>query len=249
MDEDGEINLPVKDDKWIKYDIVGDHIQNYNFLINLAHFKGHAMGGFGGVLKNQSIGIASKKGKAYIHSAGKSTTNPWGNNDQDSFLESMASAAQAVHDYFKKDGKNIVYINVMNNLSIDCDCDGNPHKAEMNDIGILASTDPVALDKACLDLIFNYNSTSGDDASALQQRIRNLHGTHTVEYAEKLGLGTQEYNLINIDNPASNKPTTASNLRYNVYTLNGEKLLTNATSIDNLKPGIYIINGEKKEIH
>ena len=249
MDEEGEIQLPVQDTKWIKYDIVGSHIQNYDFMINLAHFKGHTMGGFGGVLKNQSIGVASKSGKAYIHSAGKSTTNPWGNNNQDSFLESMAAAAQAVHDYFKKDGRNIVYINVMNNLSVDCDCDGNPHKAEMNDIGILASTDPVALDKACLDLVFNYNSTSGDDATALQNRITSLHGTHTVEYAEQLGLGSQVYRLVSIDNNTSGvENTTGGSERYNVFSLDGKKVLTNAASLDGLQPGTYIINGQKHVI-
>ena len=249
MDEEGEIQLPVQDTKWMQYDIVGSHIQNYDFMINLAHFKGHAMGGFGGVLKNQSIGVASKSGKAYIHSAGKSTTSPWGNSNQDSFLESMAAAAQAVHDYFKQDGRNIVYINVMNNLSVDCDCDGNPHKAEMNDIGILASTDPVALDKACLDLVFNYNSVSGDDATALQKRITSLHGTHTVEYAEQLGLGTQTYRLMNIDGTTGLSTTDAEVTdHYNVFTVDGKKVLTNAASLDGLQPGTYIVNGQKQVI-
>jgi len=199
MDEEGDMELPVKDSKWIKSDIVGSHLTNYDFMINLAHFKGHAMGGFGGVLKNQSIGVASKKGKAYIHSGGKSTTNPWGNNNQDSFLESMAAAAQAVHNYFKQDGKDIIYINVMNNMSVDCDCDGHPHAPEMKDIGILASTDPVALDQACLDLVFHYPSTKGDDAKALIERIQSRHGTHTVDYAAQIGLGSQQYELVNID--------------------------------------------------
>ena len=130
-------------------------------MINLAHFKGHAMGGFGGVLKNQSIGVASSSGKLYIHSAGRSTTR-WISNDQDGFLESMAAAAQAVHDYFKADGRNIVYIDVMNNMSVDCDCDGHPAAPRLKDIGILASTDPVALDKACLDLVFGHIDADGD---------------------------------------------------------------------------------------
>ena len=121
MDAEGTIDIPVVDDKWIKYDRVGSHLQNYDFMINLAHFKGHAMGGFGGVLKNQSIGVASSAGKLYIHSAGRSTTS-WMSDNQDGFLESMAAAAQAVHNYFKQEGKDIIYINVMNNMSVDCDC-------------------------------------------------------------------------------------------------------------------------------
>jgi len=198
MDEDGDMQIPVKDTKTIKSDIVGKHLANYDFMINLAHFKGHAMGGFGGVLKNQSIGVASPKGKVYIHSGGHSTTS-WGGGTQDEFLEAMAAAAQAVHDYFKQSGKNIIYINVMNNMSVDCDCDGHPHAPELKDIGILASTDPVALDQACLDLVFNYPSTKGDDAKALIERINSRHGTHTVDYAAQIGLGSQKYEIINID--------------------------------------------------
>ncbi len=245
MDEDGEMQLPVTDTKHIKYDIVGSHLQNYDLMINLAHFKGHAMGGFGGVLKNQSIGVASSSGKLYIHSAGRSTTR-WMSDDQDGFLESMAAAAQAVHNYFKQDGRDIVYINVMNNLSVDCDCDGNPATPRMHDIGILASCDPVALDKACLDLVFNYNSTSGDDAAPLQQRINRQHGTHTVEYAAALGLGSLQYSLIK--NASSITAPSASSERYNVYSLDGKKLLTNATSLSGLHAGTYIVNGEKKII-
>ena len=247
MDEEGDMEIPVSDTKWLKHDIVGTHLANYDFMINLAHFKGHAMGGFGGVLKNQSIGVASKSGKAYIHSAGKSTTNPWGNNNQDSFLESMAAAAQAVHNYFKQEGKDIIYINVMNNLSIDCDCDGHPSTPQMKDIGILASTDPVALDKACLDLVFNHQNTTGDSNSALVSRIESLHGTHTVSYAEQIGLGSQSYTLIDInDASAVNGLNAEASHRYNVYSLDGKKLLTNAASLDGLTKGTYIVNGEKK---
>ena len=246
MDEEGFINLPVTDTKWIQYDIVGSHIQNYDFMINLAHFKGHSMGGFGGVLKNQSIGIASKEGKAYIHSAGQSTTNPWGNNNQDSFLESMAAAAQAVHNYFKQDGRNIVYINVMNNMSVDCDCNAHPATPQLKDMGILASTDPVALDKACLDLVFNHQSTSGDDADPLIRRIQQKHGTHTVEYAEQLGLGSQMYRLVNIDkNTLDVEEVSANHERYNVFSLDGKKIMTDAASLDGLAAGSYIINGKK----
>ena len=198
MDAEGYIDLPVKDASHIKFDRVGSHLQNYDFMINLAHFKGHAMGGFGGVLKNQSIGVASSAGKLYIHSAGRSTTR-WMSDDQDGFLESMAAAAQAVHDYFKTEGKDIIYIDVMNNMSVDCDCDGHPAAPRLKDIGILASTDPVALDKACLDLVFNHVDVTGDDSKPLQQRINRQHGTHIIGYAESIGLGVQKYNLVNID--------------------------------------------------
>jgi len=198
MDAEGTMDIPVTDDKWIKYDRVGSHLQNYDFMINLAHFKGHAMGGFGGVLKNQSIGVASSAGKLYIHSAGRSTTR-WMDDNQDGFLESMAAAAQAVHNYFKQDGKNIVYINVMNNMSVDCDCDGSPAEPRLKDIGVLASTDPVALDQACLDLVFHHTDASGDDSKPLQERINRQHGTHITEYAESIGLGTRKYNIVNID--------------------------------------------------
>ncbi len=199
MDSEGEIRLPVQDTTHIKYDLVGSHIRNYDFMINLAHFKGHAMGGFGGVLKNQSIGVASSAGKAYIHSGGK-TTDPdemWSNfAEQDDFLESMAAAAQAVADYF---GENILYINVMNNMSIDCDCDSNPHDPLLKDIGILASTDPVALDRACLDLVFNITPEEGNDNGPLVERINRLHGIHIVEHAALIGLGSTNYELISLD--------------------------------------------------
>ena len=198
MDEDDTMHLPVTDTKHLKYNIVGSHLANYDFMINLAHFKGHAMGGFGGVLKNQSIGVASSSGKIYIHTGGKSQSN-WTSVEQDDFLESMAASAQSVHNYFKQPGKNIIYINVMNNMSVDCDCDGNPSAPCLRDIGILASTDPVALDQACLDLVFNHTNSNGDDAKPLVERINKKHGIHTVEYAEQLGLGTRKYKLISID--------------------------------------------------
>lgn len=200
MDEEGYIDIPVADTKYLKYDRVGSHLANYDFLINLAHFKGHAMGGFGGVLKNQSIGIASSEGKALIHTAGEYDDPKDAfklHRGQDAFLESMAAAAQAVHDYFKG---NVIYINVMNNLSVDCDCDGHPHAPEMKDIGILASLDPVALDKACLDLVFNHQSTAGDNSAPLVQRIDSRHGTHTVDHAAAIGLGSLSYDLIDITN-------------------------------------------------
>lgn len=198
MDEYGQMRIPVKDKKHIKYDIVGDHLAHYDFMINLAHFKGHAMGGFGGVLKNQSIGVASTAGKAYIHTAGK-TDDPstlWQNlPKQDDFLESMAAAAQAVANYF---GKNIIYINVMNNMSVDCDCDSHPADPKLKDMGILASTDPVALDQACLDLVFNHKAGPNDDEKPLIERINRQHGTYITDYAEKIGLGSKKYKLIMI---------------------------------------------------
>jgi len=204
MDEFGQMRIPVQDKKHLKYDIVGDHLANYDYMINLAHFKGHAMGGFGGVLKNASIGVASTAGKAYIHSAGK-TDDPiltWTPEyvaegpTQDLFLESMAAAAQAVHNYMNG---NVIYINVMNNLSVDCDCDDAPDAPKLKDIGILASTDPVALDKACLDLVFNHKTAEGDDEKPLIERINRQHGTYIIDYAEKIGLGSSHYVLKNID--------------------------------------------------
>ena len=199
MDSEGEFNIPVKDTTHIKYDIVGTHLKNYDFMINLAHFKGHAMAGFGGVIKNQSIGVASANGKAYIHTAGVTSKvdELWGHvDDQDGFLESMAAAAQGVADYF---GDNIIYINVMNNLSVDCDCDSHPDDPEMHDIGIFASLDPVALDQACLDQVYNMTPTDGNDNRPLIERIDSRNGRHTVDYAEKIGLGTKNYRLVSID--------------------------------------------------
>lgn len=201
MDSEGSIRIPVQDTTWIKYDIVGKHLENYDFMINLAHFKGHAMGGFGGVLKNQSIGVASSDGKAYIHTAGAHDTAAGGNafnnpHGQDAFIESMAAAAQGVHNYF--DGK-VLYIDVMNNLSVDCDCDGNAHAPLMKDIGILASMDPVALDQACVDIVFNHKSSQGDDSAPLVERIETRHGTHILPYAEKIGLGSTKYELVDLD--------------------------------------------------
>ena len=200
MDEYGQMRIPVQDRKHLNFDIVGEHLGHYDFMINLAHFKGHAMGGFGGVLKNASIGVASTAGKAYIHSVGI-TDDPelcWQHTEnQDGFLESMAAAAQAVHNWFGR-GKNILYINVMNNMSVDCDCDGNPAEPELKDMGILASLDPVALDKACLDLVFNHKAAPGDDEQPLIERINRQHGTYIVDYAEKIGLGSKTYKLITL---------------------------------------------------
>ena len=204
MDEFGQIRIPIQDRKHLKYNIVGEHLANYDFMINLAHFKGHAMGGFGGVLKNASIGVASTAGKAYIHTAGKTDDAKlaWtpeylaAGKTQDSFLEAMAAAAQAVHNYFSG---QVVYINVMNNLSVDCDCDGHPARPELKDMGIMASLDPVAVDQACLDRVFNYAGKPGDDNKPLIERINRQHGTYITDYAEQIGLGSKRYQLVDID--------------------------------------------------
>lgn len=196
MDSEGEIEIPCNG-KHLDVDIVGNHLGNYDWIINLAHFKGHAMGGFGGVIKNQSIGIASSNGKAYIHTAGrtKSPDDMWENGftEQNYFLESMAEAAKAVHDYM--DGK-VLYINVMNNLSVDCDCNASPENPCMKDIGILASLDPVAVDQASIDIIWNSTDEGRDH---FVERVERQNGRHILPYAEEIGLGTREYELINIE--------------------------------------------------
>ena len=205
MDEYDEIRIPVKDRSRIKYDIVGGHLAHYDFMIALNHFKGHPMGGYGGALKNLSIGCASQNGKAYIHSAGKMEKldmeklwTPEFVGDQDGFLESMAVAAQAVANYFQKQ-KGIIYISVMNNMSIDCDCVDHPAPVKLEDYGILASTDPVALDQACVDIINNQQVTATNDPTDLLSRIDKQHGLHTIEFAEALGLGSRKYTLVSID--------------------------------------------------
>lgn len=195
MDEEGEVKLPLKEGKHLKYDIVGSHYPDYDFTVILSHFKGHAMGGFGGAVKNMSIGIASGNGKMYIHSAGATETREggWKAAEQDSFLESMAEAAKSVADHA---GDNIIYISVANNLSVDCDCDSHPADPQMHDIGILASLDPIALDKACTDLVRNSNDHG---KLHLIERIDSRHGMHTLDYGEKIGLGTQTYKIVNLD--------------------------------------------------
>jgi uncharacterized Fe-S center protein len=198
MEEKGTVDLPTAANvKRLPYDRVGAELNDYQFFVNLAHFKGHAMAGFGGVLKNQSIGVASVEGKQRIHRGGADAGNIF--NAVDAFREAMAEAAQAVHNHFGQ-GK-IVYINVMNNLSVDCDCDGNPATPQMGDIGIAASTDPVALDKACLDFVYGTNSSiatfTGTNAP-LMQRIERQNGYLTVVHAEEIGLGSQNYEIVNI---------------------------------------------------
>ena len=198
MDADGDFKIPFSKGKHLKYDLVGEHFKKYDSIVNLAHGKGHAMGGFGANLKNQSIGIASRKGKAYIHSCGK-TTSPrfcWiSKHDQIDFIESMAEAATAVADYLKEQGKPIVYITVMNALSVDCDCDSKQGDPVMADLGIVASLDPVANDQAFIDLIW---ASKDPGAKKLQERIDSRLGREILPYAEKLGLGSREYKLVEI---------------------------------------------------
>ncbi len=198
MDADGEFKIPVKNGKHLKYDLVGKNFANYDSIVNLAHGKGHAMGGFGANLKNQSIGIASRNGKAYIHSCGK-TESPklcWMTpHKQIDFIESMAEAATAVADYLKEQGKPIVYITVMNDLSLDCDCDSKQGDPVMNNLGIVASLDPVANDQAFIDMIWASRDKGAKD---LQERIDSREGRAILPYAESLGLGSREYELIEV---------------------------------------------------
>ena len=160
----------------------------------------------------------------------------------------MAEVANAIHQYFHQEGKNIIYIDVMNNISVDCDCNGRPASPQMKDVGILASTDPVALDQACLDFV-NLPSTAGDNHQPLLNRIRQQHGTHIIEHAEKIGLGAPSYTLINLDEADAIVPLTApERLRYNVFTIDGRSVLGNAKSLDGLAKGLYIVNGKKQYI-
>lgn len=196
LDAEGEIELPVTGGKHLKKDIVGKNIENYDFMVVLSHFKGHQMGGFGGALKNISIGLGSSAGKAYIHSAGKSAdmNKAWGlKTEQADFIESMAEAAQAITNYY---GDRILYVNVANRLSVDCDCNGNPAEPHMADIGVLASLDPVALDRACVDMVMN----SDDPGKAeLIERINSRLGTLILDHAEELGVGSRKYKLVTIE--------------------------------------------------
>lgn len=189
MDAEGSMTLPVNGGSRITENYVGSHFADYEYYVILSHFKGHSMAGFGGAIKNISIGIASSDGKAHIHSGGTGG-NMW-SGEQDAFLESMAEAGKSVSDYM--DG-NMLYINVMNRLSVDCDCDGSPAEPHMHDIGILASFDPVALDQACIDLVY-----SAEDGASLIERIESRNGLLTLEHAEEIGLGSRTYSLISID--------------------------------------------------
>lgn len=193
MDEEGpDMILPIPNGKQIKENYVGKHLSNYDSLLVLSHFKGHPMGGYGGALKQLSIGVASSYGKAYIHGAGK-PENIW-TADHDSFLESMADAASSVVEYFKG---NVVYINVMKNMSVDCDCCAVAEDPCMKDIGILISLDPIAIDQACLDLVYAAKDDPGQ--AHLLERIESRNGVLTVEASAKLGFGSREYELIEVE--------------------------------------------------
>lgn len=191
LDEEGSVSLPVAGGAQLTKNLVGAHFPEYDGYLVLSHFKGHAMAGFGGAIKNISIGMASREGKCLIHTAGASRTTPWG-GEQDPFLESMAEAGKSVVDAL--DG-NILYISVMNHLSVDCDCDGNPAEPDMHDIGILASTDPVALDQVCVDLVY----ASEDDTESLINRMESRNAVHVLEHGEQIGLGRRTYRLVSID--------------------------------------------------
>lgn len=191
LDEEGSLSLPV-DGKNLKEVLVGSHFKNYGSYLVLSHFKGHAMGGFGGAIKNISIGFGSSEGKLWIHSAGRSKTE-WLSDKQDEFLESMAEAAKAVSDAMDH-GKNMAYINVLNRLSVDCDCNGDPAEPDMHDIGILASTDPLAIDQASIDIVY-----ASPDKDSLVERIERQNGLHTLDHAEFMKLGSRNYKLVVIE--------------------------------------------------
>lgn len=189
LDENGSMTLPVEGGSVLTENYVGAAFTDYDSYLVLSHFKGHAMAGFGGAIKNISIGLGSSEGKSWIHSGGTSKTGS--NGEQDKFLEAMAEAGKSVNDYL---GENIAYINVMNRLSVDCDCNGRPAEPDMHDIGILSSTDPLALDQACIDLVY-----SAEDGMSLIRRIESRNGLHTLEHAEEIGLGSREYQLVILD--------------------------------------------------
>ena len=197
MDAEGEyLELDILNGKVINKNYVGKNMKNYDSMLVLSHFKGHPMGGYGGALKQLSIGCASSAGKAWIHTAGKTTdqTKLWDCvAEQDDFLEAMAESSSSVIEFFKG---NIVYINIMCNMSVDCDCCAVAEDPCIKDIGILASLDPVAIDQACIDLV---KSSNDEGKEHLLQRIDSRHGTHTIDSAAELGLGSKEYELINID--------------------------------------------------
>ncbi len=192
MDEEGEVRWPVTGGQRLEYAIVGSHAENYSDWLILSHFKGHAMAGFGGAVKNVAIGMSSPSGKVYVHSAGTRTAGSIMHSDQDAWLEAMAEMVTAVRDHVGPE--HIIYISVMNRLSVDCDCDGHPAEPDIHDIGILASADPVALDQACIDLVWQ-----AEGSASLIRRIESRDGLHTLEYAERIGLGSRTYTLVDLD--------------------------------------------------
>lgn len=246
MDEDGSKILPVPSPKagtsTITENYVGAHLENYDSLICLSHFKGHAMAGYGGAIKNMSIGIGSSEGKSWIHSGGTSLTNTWG-GEQDKFLEAMGDATRSVAEFL---GGKVVYINVMNRLSVDCDCDGNPAEPDIHDIGILASYDPVALDQACVDLIYAQRDNGGE---SLVRRIESKNGLHTLEHAEEIGLGSRKYNLIDIDGGQDQGPVsmTYSGGVLSVSNLTGAAKLIHSSYEDGILSNIEILDAQNGE--
>ena len=193
MDEEGEMDIPVTGGKRLTRLITGNHLTRYDSIIVLSHFKGHQMAGYGGAIKNVGIGMSSSSGKVLVHTAGTKTSGSIWYDRQDDWLEALAEMVKGMSDYYDN-GKKMTYINIMNRLSIDCDCNGNPAEPDIHDIGILASNDPVALDQACLDLVYK-----ADGRETLVNRIKEQNGEHTLEHAVEIGLGTREYELINID--------------------------------------------------
>ena len=192
MDEEGEAEWPVTGGSRLDKIIVGSHAENYTDWVILSHFKGHAMAGFGGAIKNVGIGISSSSGKVYVHSAGTRTSGSIMHSDQDAWLEALAEMVTGFRDHVGSE--HIIYINVMNRLSVDCDCDGHPAEPDIHDIGIVAGTDPVAVDQACVDLIYK-----AEGNKSLVKRIENRRGIHTLEHGEKIALGSRSYKLVNID--------------------------------------------------
>ncbi|MCH5186213.1 MAG: DUF362 domain-containing protein [Oscillospiraceae bacterium] len=260
MDENGSIEIPVNAKGAIIHkNYVGANLKNYGSLITLSHFKGHSMAGYGGAIKNMSIGIASSEGKGWIHSGGTRKTGNIFSGDQDAFLEAMGDATSSVIDFFN--GK-VVYINVMNRLSVDCDCSGYPSEPDMHDIGILASYDPVALDQACLDLI--YAQKDGDGAS-LVRRIERQNGLHTPEHAVEIGLGSRSYQFVDIDTdqpteteqpsetpterPDRNVTMSYKNGTLTISGLEANAVLIHASYSDGVLTNVKILDAETQDIN
>ena len=192
LDEEGEVEWPVTGGVRLDRTIVGSHAENYSDWVILSHFKGHQMAGYGGAIKNVAIGMSSPSGKVYVHTAGTKTSGSIWYSDQDAWIEALPEMVSGVVDHVGAD--HIIYINVMNRLSVDCDCNGYPAEPDIHDIGILASTDPVALDQACIDLVYQ-----AEGNASLIRRIEQQHGIHALEHGEEIGLGSRTYELVNID--------------------------------------------------
>ncbi len=192
LDEEGEVEWPVTGGVRLNRAIVGSHAENYSDWVILSHFKGHQMAGYGGAIKNVAIGMSSPSGKVYVHTAGTKTSGSIWYSDQDAWIEALPEMVSGVVDHVGTD--HIIYINVMNRLSVDCDCNGYPAEPDIHDIGILASTDPVALDQACIDLVYQ-----AEGNASLVRRIEQQHGIHTLEHGEEIGLGSRTYELVNIN--------------------------------------------------